>query len=222
MMLRAFVALGLIAGLLLTAGCTTVPQSFDYSAYREHPPRSILVLPPTNDSVDVNAPYIYLSTITQPLAEAGYYVFPVAVIDAFMKENGLTNPTDMQAAPLNKIAQYIGPDAVLYTHINDWGQKYHVLSSDTTVDFTARLIDTASGATLWSGKERLVQDPNNNGQGGLLAMAVGAIVNQIAGTMGDRSRGVAAAANQQLIDDPKTGLPLGPYNPDHVTDPRRQ
>lgn len=221
MMLRVIAALGLTAGLLLLAGCATTPKGFDYSAYRQHPPRSILVLPPTNDSVAVKAPYVYLSTITRPLAEAGYYVFPVAVIDAFMKENGLTNPTDMQAAPLNKIAEFIGPDAVLYTHINEWGQKYHVLSSDTTVDITARLVDTASGATLWTGKERLVQGANS-GQSSLLAMAIVALVDQIANTVGDRTHEVAAAANTQMIDNKHTGLPLGPYNPDHVTDPRRQ
>lgn len=221
MMLRVATCLGLVAGILLATGCATAPKTFDYSTYRQHPPRSILVLPPTNDSVAVNAPYVYLSTITQPLAEAGYYVFPVAVIDAFMKENGLTNPTDMQSAPLNKIAQYIGPDAVLYTHINEWGQKYHVLSSDTTVDITARLVDTATGATLWTGKEKLVQG-SSNGQGGLLAMVIVALVDQIANTAGDRTHEVSAVANAQMINDKHTGLPLGPYNPDHVTDPRRQ
>jgi hypothetical protein len=54
-----------------------------------HPPRSILMLPPLNESTAVEATWGYLSTVTQPLAERGFYVFPVAVIDQFLKENGL-------------------------------------------------------------------------------------------------------------------------------------
>jgi len=219
---RLLTLAGLLLPLLLVAGCAaTAPKTFDYSAYREHPPRSILVLPPVNDSVAVDAPYVYLSTITRPLAEAGYYVFPVAVVDAFMKENGISEPAEMQAAPLNKIAQYIGPDAVLYTHINQWGQQYHVLASNTVVDVTASLVDTASGAVLWTGTAKAVVS-SNNGQGGLLGMAIAAAVNQIANSVADKTHDVAAVANAQMIDNPNTGLPLGPYNPDHVTDARRQ
>ena len=68
---------GLFLGLILLEGCRA---PHDYSAYLDHMPRSILVLPPLNNSLEPVAPYIYLSTVTRPLAERGYYVFPVAVI----------------------------------------------------------------------------------------------------------------------------------------------
>ncbi len=213
-------ALVLMASLALSA-CATMPGGYDYTAYNSHPPRSILVLPPTNDSVAVNAPYVYLSTITRPLAEAGYYVFPVAVIDRFMTENGLADPAEMQAVPLNKLDDIIGPDAVLYTHIIEWGQKYHVISSDTTVDVKARLVDVDSGTLLWEGQARAVES-SGNGQGGLIGAAIAALVDQIVDTVAERSRDVAIHANARMVDDPDTGLPLGPYNPDHVTDARRQ
>ena len=67
---------------LIMAGCV---KPADYTAFRAHRPRSILVPPPLNDSIDTAATYGYLSTVTQPLAEQGYYVFPVAVIDQFFK-----------------------------------------------------------------------------------------------------------------------------------------
>lgn len=73
--------------IVLTCSCSTLNKQ-DFSSYRAHMPGSILVLPPLNESTDVNAPYVYLSTISEPLANRGYYVFPVAVIDAFMKDNG--------------------------------------------------------------------------------------------------------------------------------------
>lgn len=87
---------GILAMLMLlvlaVGGCASTPQPHDYGGYRSHMPRSVLVLPPTNDSIEVGASYVYLSTITRPLAEAGYYVFPVAVVDNFMKQTGLPTP----------------------------------------------------------------------------------------------------------------------------------
>ena len=61
-----------------------------------------------NSSVEVNAPYSYLSTISQPLAEKGYYVFPVSVVDTFLKENGLPTPAEMNGIALDKIVEVIG------------------------------------------------------------------------------------------------------------------
>ena len=52
LLLRALLAVGV----LMLAGCATQP-GYDYSAFRESRPRSILVLPPLNDSPDVNATY---------------------------------------------------------------------------------------------------------------------------------------------------------------------
>lgn len=209
-----------LVGALLASGCATAP-GYDYSAYRADPPRSILVLPPINNTVEVDAPYVYISTITRPLAEAGYYVYPVAVVDAFMKENGLPDPTEMQSVPLHKIGEVIGPDAVLYTTIEQWGQKYHVLSSDTTVEVSARLIDTDTGTLLWDGSAQAVEG-SNNGQGGLLAAVIVALIDQIVDTTADRSHEVARLANFNMVGDRDSGLPLGPYNPEYVTDPRRQ
>lgn len=208
-----------LSGLALFAGCATSP-SYDYSAYQAHPPRSILVLPPINKSVDVHAPYVYLASISEPLAEHGYYVFPVAVVDNFMKSNGVTEPAEMQQVPLKKLKSVFDPDAVLYTTIDDWGQKYHVLSSDTTVELTSRLVDADNGETLWRGHQRVVQS-SNQGSSSLLADAIVALVQQIAGATHDYTFRAATQANTLLFDNQKKGLPYGPYNPKSETDSRR-
>ena len=126
---------------MLLTGCAATNTPYDYSALENSRPRSILVMPPVNNSVEVYAPYIFLSTISRPLAEKGYYVFPVAVIDRFLKENGLPTPVEMNSVPLDKIAEHIGADAVLYVSIKEWGQKYQLVSSSTIVDSTLRLVD---------------------------------------------------------------------------------
>jgi hypothetical protein len=206
------------AVLILTGGCaTTTPP--DYSAYRAHIPKSVLVLPPLNQSVEVNAPYAYLSTITRPLAECGYYVFPVAVVDALMKENGLPTPAEMHSVSLNKIREVFGADAVLYATIEEYGQKYQVLSSVTIVKARVSLVDVATGTTLWEGTAQAAQSSGDSG-GGLIGMLVTAAVSQIVGTALDPAHALAYQANAQMIFNDHSGLLLGPYNPGYATDTR--
>ena len=186
---RILVSGFLLWGVLACMGCATGP-SYDYTAYREHMPRSILVLPPINESVEVDAPYAYLTTVSQPVAERGYYVFPVSVIDAFMKENGLPTAGEMHGVSLNKIDEIVGADAVLYITIVAWGQKYRIVSSDTVVAVKGRLVDVPSGTTLWTGDVQ-AQQGSSDSDSGLVGTLVSAAIAQIASTAIDRTRPLA-------------------------------
>ncbi|MGZ8903730.1 MAG: DUF799 domain-containing protein [Methylobacter sp.] len=198
---------------LITACATTPP--FDYSSFRSHRPRSILVLPPLNQTTDVNAPYSYLSTITRPLAECGYYVFPVAVIDAYLKENGLPAAEEMHGVALDKIRKIIGADAVLYVTIEEWGQKYVVIQSMTVITAKARLVDTASGEVIWQGKQEVMQ---GSGGGDPLGMAISAALTQVMNSMLDYTHDVVRVANYNMIYDVNQGFLAGPYLPAQAND----
>ncbi len=203
----------LVCVLLISACETTAP--YDYTQLIEHKPRSILVLPPANNSVEVNAPYTFLSTISQPLAEKGYYVFPVAVVDTYMKENGLPTPEDMHAVPLDKLREQFGADSVLYVTIQSWGQSYQVLSSKAEVKATVRLVDARSGEKLWSGTAYAVQESSDGG-GGLAGALIGAVITQIAGSVVDYTPQLSKTANSNLINNKNNGLLFGPYAPNGV------
>lgn len=196
---------------LVMAGCAT-RASYDYSALMESSPASILVLPAANNSVEVNAPYIFMSTISRPLAEKGYYVFPVEVIDRLMKENGVSTPEEMHQIPLDKLNEVVGADAVLYTEINDWGQRYQVFSSVSVVDADMRLVDTKTGALLWNGRAH-AQQSSGDGGGGLVGALVAAAVTQITGSLNDLTPNLSRRANNLLIKDKNIGLLNGPYRP---------
>src|SRR5690349_11758531 len=135
---------------LALAGCQTV-KPYDYTNFRAHPPRSILVLPPLNESTEVQGTYGYLSTVTQPIAERGYYVFPVEVVDQFLKQNGMPTAGEMHQVPLKKVSEIVGADAVLFLTLKQYGSKYVVLNSVTTVQVEAKLVDTRTGVLLWEG-----------------------------------------------------------------------
>lgn len=195
--------------LLNLVGCATNP--YNYTALQESSPRSILVLPPTSDAIDINAGYTFISTITKPLAEKGYYVFPVAVVDTFLKENGVTDAQTMHSISLDKFSENIGADSILYVHINDWGQKYQVLSSVTVVDANVRLVDGRTGTLLWDKRISLSRGSSDGG-GGLAGMLVGALVNQIVGSKIDLTHSLSAEASTSAINNKSNGLLPGPYS----------
>ncbi len=140
---------GLVAGFTLLAllgGCAPT-KSVDYSAFKQAKPRSILVLPPLNESPDVKATYSMLSQVTFPLAEAGYYVVPVALADETFRQNGLTSAGDVHQVSPAKLREIYGADAALYVTVSDYGTRYMVISSATIVTASAKLVDLRSGTT---------------------------------------------------------------------------
>ncbi|MGF1450854.1 MAG: DUF799 domain-containing protein [Opitutales bacterium] len=196
-------------GALVLSGCAT-PAEVDYTAYTQHYPRSILVLPPLNQSPDTKGTYGYYTTITQPLAEHGYYVFPIGVVDEFMKANGLPTAGEMHQAPLDKIEEIFGADAVLYINLQEYGTEYAILSSSTYVVADARLVDVGTGTELWKGRVSHVQSPGSSG-GGLVGSLVSAALNQVIGEISDQAHLASKVANQQFRQ-PGALLP-GPYLP---------
>lgn len=212
--LRAAFALALS---MTAFGCISPP---DYTAFRNHPPRSILVLPPLNESVAVDATYSWLTTATAPIAETGYYVFPVAMVDAFMRDNGLPSAGEMHEVDIARLAAVFGADAVLYVTIKNWGQKYVVVASNTVVHAKAVLVDTATGTRLWEWD--YAHRESSGGSGNLVADLVIAAIEQVVDTITDQTHGAASRANYMLFKNELTGLPYGPYHPKHKTDPRLQ
>lgn len=204
------------ASALLLGGCVT-PVPYDYSNFRAHPPRSILVLPPINESTDVNGPYTYLSTISQPLAELGYYVFPVAVVDQYMRENGMPTPGEMQQISPDKLGEVTGADAVLYLDLQQYGSKYQLVASNTTVAVKARLVDTRSGLLLWE-NHALAQNSSNSNSGGLLGQLLAAAISQVINSKTDAAHGVCRMANAQLFATQGREFPFGPYSTKYLKD----
>jgi hypothetical protein len=205
-----------LPGLLTLTGCGTV-KPYDYTNFRAHYPHSILVLPPLNESTAIEGTYGYLSTVTQPLAERGYYVFPVAVVDQFMKANGLPTAAEMQQAPLGKIREVTGADAVMYLTLKQYGSQYQVLNSKTVVSVQGKLVDTRTGTLLWEGQGTAVQGSASSSS--LLAQMVAAAITQIINKGTDRAHQVSRAANMLMFTPTDTGLLYGPYSPKYQGTP---
>ncbi|WP_047287760.1 MULTISPECIES: DUF799 domain-containing protein [Pseudomonas] len=210
--------LGLLS-ISLLVGCAA-PKTVDYSAYKQARPKSILVLPPLNESPDVKATYSMLSQVTFPLAEAGYYVMPIAVVDETFRHNGLTNPADIHGLAPAKLNEIFGADAGLYITVKEYGTSYMLISSATVVTASATLVDLKTGTTLWTGSARASSEEGNNGNnGGLVGMLITAAVKQIINTSTDAGHPIAGITSQRLLSaGQRTGLLYGPRSPKYGTD----
>ena len=215
MMTRIFRA-GLLATVALLAGCVAPQQNVDYTAFRESKPASILILPPLNTSVDVVAAAAVLSQATRPLAESGYYVIPVGVMEETFKQNGLSTADEIHELPATKLREIFGADAALYMTVKQYGASYAVLSSNVTVSIDAELLDLRNGAKLWTGSKQVVQASGSSG--GLIGMLVQAVVDQIINNLSDRSYGVAGMTNHMLLTAGQPGgILYGPRSPHYDT-----
>ena len=116
----------------------------------------------------------------------------------------------------NTTREVFGADAVLYVVIEDWGQKYVVLSSNTVVSARARLVDTATGTEIWHGRADFTESSGGGGGGGLeslIVMAISAAIEQIVDTTADATHDVARRANFLMVYDEQKGFLPGPRRP---------
>lgn len=217
MKLFKLLALSLSAVLLAACGAKT---PYDYSALQESKPRSVLVLMPTDQTTEVKAGAAVLSNITAPLAEAGYYVFPSALVYETFKHNGLTQAQDIHNVKLDKIKSIFGADAVLYIDVENYGVSYQIINSVTRVSMNAKLVDTKTGKTLWTGKGYASVDSSDNNSG-LLGSLIKAAVSQVMNHINDKSYDVAGFASWNLLSTGQSpNILYGPYHPNYGRDPQ--
>lgn len=220
-MVKKFLKLAaMLAPAVFAVGCAThKAQPYDYRAFEASNPHSILVLPPLNNSPEVGATESVYSTVTYPLAEAGYYVMPVSLVNETFKQNGLTTTADIHNVAPEKLREIFGADAALYITVDKYGSSYNVLSSVTMVSATAKLVDLKTKTLLWDGKASVVDNGNNGGNngGGLVGMLVQAAVTQIVNSSTNRSHEVAAQTNALMLSagGPRSIL-YGPRSPNYT------
>lgn len=196
----------------LLFGCTTPPVKKDMTAFYAHKPRSIVVVPILNETTEISAPSVFVSTITRPLAERGYYVFPVYLTDLILKDFGLAEAGHIHLLATQRLYELFGADAVLYVTIKDWSSKYILISSTVVVEIDYELKDTRTGLVLWQATEKVTKD-SGGAEGGLIGMAIMAAVN----AMVIDYQPLARQANNQVFLPPK-GLPAGPYHLEYGKD----
>lgn len=181
------------------------------SAFDQAAPSSVLIVPVVNHSLDVDAPNYMLSTLTIPLAERGYYVFPVNTIKIVLEQEGFYEPDMVHSEDPVALAALFGADAVLYVTINRWDAQYIVFSTQVTVDFSYRMVSSA-GQEIWTANKTMQYTPQRNNSSGspladLLASAIVAAIDNAA----PKYMSLTEKANDAVFRRGYQKIPTGPY-----------
>jgi len=208
------VIIGLVCIALLSGCAQTARRSeYDYSTFRAEDPKSILVIPAINRSVQIDAPDLFLSTISRPVAERGYYVFPVHMVKRILEDDGLADADMVHQQDTVRLASLVGADAVLYVVIEQWSAKYVVFSTTVTVEISYVLKSGKTGQELWSSKvaKAYNTDQGNSSGNPLADLIAGAIVAAIE-KANPNYIPLTKQANADATNRPHFGLPAGPYH----------
>ncbi len=189
------------------------------SAFRASRPYSIVGLPPLNNSPEVEATYSMYAQMTLLLAEAGYYVLPVALVDETFKRNGLTTAADIHAVGVQKLHDIFGADTALYVMAKDYGSGYTIVNSAITVTANAKLVDLKTGALLWSGTASANSNENSQSGNGWMGILLTAVVSQVINSGAEAAHPTAALTSRRLLQGgTRNGLLYGPRSPDYVNE----
>lgn len=216
--MRAFSFILAACAALSLSACVTQPQKPDYANFFDHQPHSILVVPPANKTTAVDAPAIFLTTVSAAFAERGYYVFPVFLVQDILNDLGATDEGTIAAIPPERFKEVFGTDSILYVTITDWATSYIVIASNIIVGAEYRLVDAGTGAVLWTGKQRVIHDSGGGGGGGLIGAVVAAAVSAAITATTVPYRPVAIQTNNMAASQSGYGLPAGPYHPEFQKD----
>ena len=188
----------------------TVTRESQYAKMYEEKPVTLLVMPPINNSANVEAKELLYTSISRPLVEAGYYVIsPLLAMDVLKAESAYDSEIFFDA-PLTTFQNYFGADAVVFSVIDTWTKKGFGIQ--TKIRYVIKSAYT--NEILFDRSCDLYLDLSvNSGSGG----AIGALANLTASIINTAATDhiiAARKANYFIVRD----IPRGKYSPDHMLD----
>ena len=129
--MKRFVYLLLICSVLTSCGMLeSVTRESQYAKMYEEKPITLLVMPPINNSANVEAKDLLYTSISRPLVEAGYYVFSPLLAMDILKAESAYDAENFFDASLTAFNDYFGADAVVFSVIDKWAKKGMGIQAD--------------------------------------------------------------------------------------------
>ena len=197
----------IILMVLFIAACAS-PRPTDHARFGDSRTRSVLILPPANQTTAAQASELYYTSLAVPLTQAGFYVFPALVTQGIMQGEGIIDGAQLDNVPLSRFYERFGADMVLRTTLTQWDTSYVVLTGSVTVAVEFELVSTHTEEVLWRFRDRRVA---NTGSGN--ASFLGMVLETALNTAQQDYIPLAREINQAAF----TRLPYGPYHPRYET-----
>ena len=200
--------LGVLAITLLLSACAS-PRPVDHARFNEANTRSVLILPPANQTTAAQASDLYYTSLAVPLTRAGFYVFPAFVTQRIMQNEGIIDGAQLDDIPYSRFHELFGADLLLRTRITQWDTSYVVLAGSVTVGLEFELISAHTGAVLWRHRDRQVSNTGSNNSNFL-----GLLLETALNTASQDYMPLAREINYNALGR----LPYGPYHPRYMTE----
>lgn len=117
--MKKIVLLAVISAFMTSCGAH-ITRGDQYPKMYETKPLTLLVMPPINNTVNVDAKELLYTSISKPLAEAGYYVISPYLGMAILKAESAYDAELFRESSLTMFRTYFGADAVIFSEINKW------------------------------------------------------------------------------------------------------
>ena len=188
----------------------TVTRESQYAKMYEEKPVTLLVMPPINNSANVEAKDLLYTSISRPLVEAGYYVIsPLLAMDVLKAESAYDAELFFDA-PLSTFQKFFGADAVVFSVIDTWTKKG--LGIETKIRYVVKSAHT--NEILFDRSCDLYLDLSlKSNSGG----ALGALIDLAASAINTAATDhivAARKANYYILRD----IPRGKYSPEYMQD----
>lgn len=195
--------------LLLLTSCGSLSDLTRANSYPEmynEKPGSILILPPINKTVNVEAKEYFFTSLAKPLCEKGYYVIsPFLSMETLKSESAYDSEMFLERN-LKQFQTVFGADAVLFTTINRWERS--TIGGTIIVNVEYLLKSTTTNKILFDRKGTVTIDMNTESSGGGL---LGALVDLAATAIATASTDKVVAARKCNVVSLQD-LPEGKYS----------
>ena len=140
----------------------------------EEKPRSILIMPPINNTNHAEAKDYFYSSLSMPLTEKGYYVVSPFLASDLLKQESAYDSEMFINGSLTPFSNVFGADAVLFTTINKWEKQSGLNYIKVGIDYVLK--STKTGEILFNRSGELTVNFSSGGSNGLLGLALDMIV----------------------------------------------
>lgn len=207
-----FSAIVAIACFVLSSCGTTQPitRASQYSKMYEDKPIVFLVMPPINNTTNVEAKEYLFTSISRPIIEKGYYVISPMLSMEIMKAESAYDAELFVDGDQSVFHRYFGADAVVYTEINTWAKQGFGIKTDLHYIIKS----TLTNEILFDRSCNLYLDLSIQNSGGSVLGALFSIAASAINTAVTEHIRAARMANYYIMRD----IPRGKYDPTHLQD----
>lgn len=130
---------------VLSAACAA-PLSELASDYAAQKPKRIAVLPPKNETSDLDAPIVFRILAAAELADRGYSLINFQRLDEALQQRGIQEGGQIDALTLQEIGNLADAEGLLYINVMGYGRQVGV---HLRMEGSFTLVDSRTGRKLW-------------------------------------------------------------------------